>query len=481
MSTDLSELTCPDCGARDQREAFCDSCGAALTRAKPAPVTVGAAAFDESPAEDSAPDSAESSGPSRSPKADPGASQSPVPSPKAESGASQSTVPSQRDSSTASANPVASMAANPVASFADRIAASESTSTSTSAPTSAQALPTSPAPEPQVADEADTVPLVEVARAAAEKAQQAAREQADAERAERARALLVPVADQSAPTGGILPVLPGKPEPIAPQRKGSDRLEALDAGIECQWCATRNPPERHFCRRCGQRLAYAPVEARRPSWWRRLIFFWRNRPLPYAGQRPRLRRGPGQAIRPVVWTAVGVVAVVVVVQEYKPASTNVRDHFAKPNEISNWTITASHEDPNHAAKLLHDTYSDTWWGSGFAPQNSNGTSLTVTFTQPVNLLDMGLTPGAGTAADTFGAQGSPETVDAVLIPIPGKGDPVRKTFTLDDQPGFQKLQLRGDDIRQVVLTITSSYEPTSANPPKAVETAITELEFYTRH
>ena len=432
MSTDLSELTCPDCGARDQLEAFCDSCGAALTRAKPAAAGAGApTAFEEPgtkpiPNPRSTADSAAASGPA--------------------SGPTGPTGPTESTRSTGSAD-----ATHP-----------------------------GPEPEPQsesVADEADTVPLVELARAAAEKVE---REQAEAERAERARALLVPVADQTAPSG-ILPVLPGKPEPIAPQRKGSDRLEALDAGIECQWCATRNPPERHFCRRCGQRLAYAPVEARRPSWWRRLIFFWRNRPLPYAGQRPRLRRGPGQAIRPVVWTAVGVVVVVVVVQEYKPASANVRDHFAKPNEISNWTISASNEDPNHAAKLLHDTYSDTWWGSGFAPQNSNGTSLTVTFTQPVNLLDMGLTPGAGTAADTFGAQGSPETVDAVLIPIPGKGDPIKKTFTLDDQPGFQKLQLRGDDIRQVVLTVTSSYQPTAANPPKAVETAITELEFYTRH
>ena len=414
MSTDLSELTCPDCGARDQREAFCDSCGAALSRPKAVPV--------EEP------------------------STKPIPNPR-----------------------------------------------------SASTADSSPEPEP-VAEESDTAPLPEFAPADSGSAEgeraEAVRVEAEqteaeaaeaeteaaeaAERAERARALLVPVADQSAPSE-ILPVLPGKPEPIAPQRKESERLEALDAGIECQWCSIRNPPERHFCRRCGQRLAYAPVQARRPSWWRRLIFFWRNRPLPYAGQRPRLRRGPGQAIRPVVWTAVVVVVVVVAVNEYTPVSANVRDHFAKPNEISNWTIAASHEDPNHPAKLLHDTYSDTWWGSGFAPQNSNGASLTVTFSQPVNLLDMGLTPGAGTAADAFGAQGSPETVDVELIPIPGKGAPTKKTFTLDDQPGFQKFELRGDDIRQVVLTVTSSYQPTSATPPKEVETAITEVEFYTRH
>ena len=290
----------------------------------------------------------------------------------------------------------------------------------------------------------------------------------------------MPVADQSQDPG-IIAVLPGKPDPIAPQRRDAEGLDDLDAGIQCQWCGTRNPPERHFCRRCGQRLAYAPVESKRPSWWRRLIFFWRNRPLPFAGQRPRLRRGPGGVIRPLIWGVVLIVLIVVVVQEYSPVSKNVRDHFAKPNEISNWTIAASHEDQNHAAKMLHDTYSDTWWGSGYSPQNTNGVALTVTFTQPANLLDLGITPGAGTAADTFGTQGSPETIDVELIPIPGKGAPIKHTFTLDDQPGFQKFQLRGDDIRQVVLTVTSSYEATSTDPAKAQETAISELEFYTRH
>ena len=372
MSTDISELICPDCGARDQRDAFCDSCGAALSRVEPVVVVEGVATVE-------------------------------------------------------------------------------------------------------LAETGEPVQVVELVEALAVTV--------PAEDAERARALLVPVADQTFPADLIAPVLPGKPDPQAPQRKSADQLEALDAGIECQWCATRNPPERHFCRRCGQRLAYAPVEARRPPWWRRVIgiVLWRNRPLPFAGQRPRLRRGPGSVIRVAVWGAVVVVLIVVVVQEYKPASTNVRDHFAKPNEVSNWTIAGSHQDPDHQAKLLHDTYYDTWWGSGYSPQNTNGTSLTITFTQPANLLDMGITPGAGTAADTFGTQGAPETIDAELIPIPGKGAPIKKTFTLDDQPGFQKFELRGDDIRQVVLTITSSYPPTADNPGKAVETAVSEVEFYTRH
>lgn len=322
----------------------------------------------------------------------------------------------------------------------------------------------------EVVEPVETVELADVVEA-----------EVPADTTERARALLVPVADQRLQADAIAPVLPGRPDPQAPQREGADQLEALDAGIECQWCATRNPPERHFCRRCGQRLAYAPVEAKPLPWWRRVFFFWRNRPLPFAGQRPRLRRGPGGVVRVAVWGAVVVVLVVVVVQQYKPASAEVRDHFAKPNEVSNWTVEASHQDPNHPAKLLHDTYSDTWWGSGYSPQNTNGTCLTVTFTQPANLLDMGLTPGAGTAADTFGTQGAPQTIDVELIPIPGKGAPVKKTITVDDQPGFQKFELRGDDIRQVVLTITSSYPPIGDSPAKAVETAVSEVEFYTRH
>ncbi|MBS2537015.1 hypothetical protein KGQ20_30080 [Catenulispora sp. NF23] len=478
MSTEYSELICPDCGAREQREAFCESCGAALSRAKPAPAAP--AAFEESDADE--PVSSHSDSHSRSDS----------PSLVATAG------PGPKDT-----------LVNQAGSFADRIAAAapESIAPDSNVPDSIASEPIASAAagsEPRSGDVSGTVPLPRNGRAdperdAAERAaakwaeserieaeraeaERAAARRAEAENAERARALLVPVADQSAPAG-IVPVLPGVPDPIAPQRNRSEGLAELDAGIQCQWCATRNPPERHFCRKCGQRLAYAPVEAKRPSWWRRLIFFWRNRPLPFAGQRPRLRRGPGQAIRPAVWGVVLIVVIVVVVQEYKPVSTNVRDHFSKPNEISNWTVATSHQDPNHPAKLLHDTYSDTWWGSGFSPQNSNGVSITVTFSQPTNLLDMGITPGAGTATDTFGAQGAPETVDALLIPLPGKGDPVKKTFTLDDQAGFQKLQLRGDDIRQVVLTITSSYDPTGVDPAKAnqTETAITELEFYSRH
>lgn len=424
MSTDLSELTCPDCGARDQREAFCDSCGAALSRAK-APAAAPAAPAPSVPAQGSVP--------------------------------AEESITAPAASSTS----------------ASRSAEEAMSNTDSSAPAAAPGSSSHPAD-----DGSDTAELAEIAQAEAARVASA---KAAAESASRARALLVPVADQSAPAG-IAPVLPGRPDPIAPQRKGAENLDDLDAGIQCQWCGTRNPPERHFCRRCGQRMAYAPVEARRPSWWRRLIFFWRNRPLPFAGQRPRLRRGPGQAVRPLIWGVVLVGLIVVVVKEYTPASENVRDHFAKPNEVSNWTVTSSHQDPNHQPKLLHDTYSDTWWGSGFSTQNTNGVSVTVNFTQPVNLLDLGITPGAGTAADTFGMQGSPETVQAELIPIPGKGEPIRSTFTLDDQPGFQKFQLRGDDIAQVVLTVTSSYPATSptADPAKT-ETAISELEFYTRH
>lgn len=426
MSTDLSELICPDCGARDQREAFCDSCGAALSRAKP-PAQVPAPAAP--PAEETRP--------------------APEPSNPNADAVRETPPPVADESDTAELAEIAEAEA-------ERLAAEKAAQ--------------------QAAQQATQAAAQKIAQQAAQKA-----EAESADRAARARALLVPVADQSAPTG-VAAVLPGVPEPIAPQRRGAEELTDLDAGIQCQWCATRNPPERHFCRRCGQRLAYAPVEARRPSWWRRLFFFWRNRPLPFAGQRPRLRRGPGQAIRPLVWLAVLVALIVVVVQEYTPTSKNVRDHFAKPNEISNWTVAAAHQDSNHPAKLLHDTYSDTWWGSGFSPQNTNGVTVTVNFTQPANLLDLGITPGAGTAADTFGMQGSPETIQAVLIPIPGKGQPIKSVFTLDDQPGFQKFQLRGDDISQVVLTVTSSYPATSptADPAKT-ETAVSELEFYSRH
>jgi hypothetical protein len=291
---------------------------------------------------------------------------------------------------------------------------------------------------------------------------------------DRARALIVPVA---APAAGpaerqAQPVLPGTPEPARPvvHLPGTDDIEA---GSACPWCTARNPVDRHFCRRCGLLLSARPGPSAPRPWWRRLLD-WRRREVPYAGQRPRLRRDPARLIR---W---GAVLVVVGVAAYaadtwgSTAVADVEDHFTHPASVFASTVTASRSDPGHPVADLHDSYNNTWWGTGESGDGA-GTYVNATFAQPISLLDIVITPGAGVAQDAFTSQSRPQTIDVTLTQA--DGTTTGTTLTLTDSPGPETFAVHGDDVTSIRFTLESAY---LASPGQDAEVAIAEIEFFAK-
>jgi hypothetical protein len=82
------------------------------------------------------------------------------------------------------------------------------------------------------------------------------------------------------------PVLPSKPAPKRPKPAPAAPAEpALKPGeLACPACGAGNESGRSFCRRCGASLAPAAEEAKKPSWWRKLVT--RDPKIHAAGDRP---------------------------------------------------------------------------------------------------------------------------------------------------------------------------------------------------
>jgi hypothetical protein len=289
---------------------------------------------------------------------------------------------------------------------------------------------------------------------------------------ERARPLIVPVTEAAAldrAARPAAPVLPGIPEPARPVVRMPDP-DDVTGGRPCPWCSALNPVDRHYCRRCALLLAAQPGPVRRP-WWRRLLD-WRRREVPYAGQRPRLRRGLGHLIRwAVMLVIVGVVAFAA--DTWGGAGvTNVEDHFAHPSVIFASSFTASHSGPGHPVAKLHDGYNNTWWGTGETGDGS-GVNVDATFAQPIDLLDLIITPGAGVAQDAFTAESAPQTIKVTLETADGGS--TSTTLSLPDSPGPETFAVHGSDVTNIRFTLESAYQ---ASTGPGVQVAIAEIAFY---
>jgi hypothetical protein len=82
-------------------------------------------------------------------------------------------------------------------------------------------------------------------------------------------------------------VLPSKPVPKRAEPAQAAKAEpALKPGeVACAACGAGNESGRSFCRRCGASLAPAPEEAKKPSWFRKLVT--KDPKVPHAaGERP---------------------------------------------------------------------------------------------------------------------------------------------------------------------------------------------------
>ncbi|MEU9583733.1 zinc ribbon domain-containing protein [Streptomyces werraensis] len=323
----------------------------------------------------------------------------------------------------------------------------------------------------QVTDaEDDTEPLPAVPSATTEPPR--ARRSADTDAAERARSLLVPVADSEPREGPeapeVAPVLPGRTAPRRPQVRAVGPRTDAEGGVPCPWCSTPNRPERHFCARCAMSMSRGEDAPQHLPWWRRM-FADRTADSAWAGERPRVRRGFGR-----VWNwVVGAVVIGLVVALVMNLGTMVqatRDHFAKRAPVGPSAVKASRSYTGHGAGLAFDKLNNTWWGPGIA-QAAEGEWLEVTFDQPTRLLDLVITPGTSTRADQLSESALPRRVDAQITLA--DGEKITRTLTLDQSAGGQRRSFRVGEVTTVRFVLRSAYD---AGPKKQV--AIAEIEFF---
>jgi hypothetical protein len=286
--------------------------------------------------------------------------------------------------------------------------------------------------------------------------------------AERARALLIPVADpEAAAPPSVAPVQPGRPITARPQVQGPQG-QGDDGGAPCPWCGTGNRPDRHFCRRCALTMAGRPEDPARLPWWRRLPGL-RDRQVPWAGERPRLRRGLGRILSWVAGVAV-LALVVTAALNIGTAVQAVRDHFTKRAPISADSYKASHSYSEHGPELAFDKLNNTWWGPG-QTQSGAGEWVEADFSQPTRLLDVVITSGESTQPSELSKSALPHSIEAVITTADGKTQ--SRFLTLDGASGGQTRAFRVGDVTAVRFILRSAY---GASAVKQV--ALAEIEFF---
>ncbi|MGW0733019.1 NADase-type glycan-binding domain-containing protein [Streptomyces sp. NPDC002851] len=290
----------------------------------------------------------------------------------------------------------------------------------------------------------------------------------------RARSLLVPVEDPDSPQSpppSVTPVLPGRPDADHPQVRAPARESDERGGVPCPWCATPNRPDRHFCGSCAMPMSRhedaAPPVGPRP-WWRRLLNS-RNEETPWAGDRPRLRRGFGRIFNWIVGAVVlGLLAVAAL--NANTAYHAVRDHFAKRAPAAPNSVKASRSFPGHKPQLAFDKLNNTWWGPG-VNQSGAGEWVEARFEQPTRLLDVIITPGISARADQLSKSALPHRVEATITKPDGKKE--THFLTLDQGAGGQLRPFKVGSVSAVRFTVRSSY---AASDDKQL--SIAEIEFF---
>lgn len=289
---------------------------------------------------------------------------------------------------------------------------------------------------------------------------------------ETIQSLLVPVSDPQAapPPPAVSPVLPGRPEAERPHVRVPGQPQAA-GGPPCQWCATPNRPDRHFCARCAMPLAEtADQTPGQLPWWRRVMGPGRNQ-TPWAGERPRLRR-VFDHIGSWITAVLVVTALIFAAVNLPDGIQATRDHFAKRAPVEPDEIRSSNAYAGHGAKLAFDKLNNTWWGPGVA-ESGQGEWIEVRFTQPTRLLDVIITPGVSTRADELTKSALPHRVKATVTRK--DGSTATRDLTLDPGPGGQRRSFRVGEVTRVRFTIESAH---AASASKQV--AISEVELFGR-
>ncbi|MET8450195.1 zinc ribbon domain-containing protein [Streptomyces sp. NPDC005209] len=477
----MTTLNCAECGTRaEPGQSFCDACGAVLSwtdrAAGPASGEAARAggsgavrgAAEEEEEEETAVVPGTAGGPAAAAggngtaqgdgnpggTAGPGGtapSGSPAPAPVAQGAGAPTTDPGPTPVATA---PAAATAADSGARPATAPAPSP-------APASAAAQAAAPAqtPTPAPDETAPTEPVPPVALGDT--------------LAERARSLLVPVAEpeaRAAAEPAVAPVLPGRPVADRPQVRAPGPVLGDENGVPCPWCSTPNRPDRHFCTRCAMPMSRDDRSPERRPWWRRVLDF-RSRETPWAGDRPRLRRTFDRIVSWVVGAL--VLTLLILAGANAPAAVQAtRDHFAKRAPVAPDAVAASRSYPGHKPQLAFDKINNSWWGPGVS-ESGEGQWIEARFDEPTRLLDLIITPGVSTRPDQLSQSALPHRLKATITTKDGKT--TTREITLDQGAGGQRRAFRVGEVTKVRFTIESAY---AASAGKQV--SIAEIEFFGR-
>jgi hypothetical protein len=217
-------------------------------------------------------------------------------------------------------------------------------------------------------------------------------------------------------------------------------------------------------------MAGGPRPPERQTWWRRLLNL-RGSETPWAGDRPRLRRGFGRIMNWVVG-AVVLGLIITLVVNIGDGVNATRDHFSKRAAVAPDSVRASRSYPGHSPQLAFDMLNNTWWGPGVS-QSGEGEWVEARFDQPTRLLDLIITPGTSTKVDQLQQSALPHRIEAKITTADGKTS--TRIINLDQTAGGQRRKFRVGAVVKVRFTLQSAYH---ADAKKQV--AIAEIEFFGR-
>ncbi|MFE1770971.1 NADase-type glycan-binding domain-containing protein [Streptomyces sp. NPDC059008] len=125
----------------------------------------------------------------------------------------------------------------------------------------------------------------------------------------------------------------------------------------------------------------------------------------------------------------------------------------------------------HDAKLAFDSYSNTWWGSGYSG-NSDGQYLEAGFGQATDLLNILITPGASARTPQATDPARPHEFDLIVTNSAGKQ---HVSHLRINDGGAQKIDVAVRDAMTGRLVLHTAYGATDKR-----QVAIAELEFFGR-
>jgi hypothetical protein len=264
-------------------------------------------------------------------------------------------------------------------------------------------------------------------------------------------------------------------------------------GPFCQACGVRNPRERRFCRSCGAmlQLPALPAQARR-GWWRRLIDRLTGRRREFAaGERPtgfRDHHGSGSGhtgkgrLRLPRHIKLGRLAPILIIAGLAgiglgPARTwvtnevntllgkakaRVNEHYVNVTPVGASAVSQK----DHGAALAIDGLNNTYWASSQHPDGV-GEALTITFSAPVDIDQIGILSGAD--AQNFRAFARPHDL---VVTAAGAAP---ETLAFDDSADFQNRGVTLRKVTSVTITVKDAYAG-----QKQHDLAIRDLEFFVK-